>query len=298
MAPHWRACFALRQEANASGAAQKEYIWLDDMPVAVVDDTGSSPVLYFIHTDQLGTPQNITDGSMNIVWDGVFDPFGNPVSGGSGSATWGSAQWGGFNWGATGPSLALTNLRFPGQYFDNETALNQNWNRDYDPTIGRYIQGEGFDVGDIQGERNGENSYTYVDSGPIIEIDPFGLYKVFARLPAPSTEMAALLSCIESKTGLKLTVTSTSTINKQHTVGTPHARGVAADLRYPANPADAAKILCAAGACGAGFGLDEKKHPSQKANGPHVHIQIPNGKLGGHGDIPAKCLPGLGCSNE
>jgi YD repeat-containing protein len=94
----------LLEEANASGVAQKEYIWLDDMPVAMVDDTGSSPVLYFIHTDQLGTPQKITDGSMNIVWDGVFDPFGNPVSGGSGSATWGSAQWGSFNWRATGPS--------------------------------------------------------------------------------------------------------------------------------------------------------------------------------------------------
>jgi uncharacterized protein RhaS with RHS repeats len=64
------------EEANASGVVQKEYIWLEDMPVAVVDDTGSSPVLYFIHTDQIGTPQKITDGSLNIVWDGVFDPFG------------------------------------------------------------------------------------------------------------------------------------------------------------------------------------------------------------------------------
>ena len=111
--------------------------------------TGSSPVLYYIHTDQLGTPQKITDGSMNIVWDGVFDPFGNPVAGGTGSATWGSAQWGSFNWGATGPSLSLTNLRFPGQYFDSETVLNQNWNRDYDPTIGRYIQSDpiSFDGG-------------------------------------------------------------------------------------------------------------------------------------------------------
>ena len=53
----------LLAEANGSGAAQKEYIWLDDVPVAVVDDSGAAPVLYFIHTDQLGTPQKITDAA-------------------------------------------------------------------------------------------------------------------------------------------------------------------------------------------------------------------------------------------
>jgi RHS repeat-associated protein len=137
----------LLEEANSSGVAQKEYIWLDDMPVAVVDDTGASPVLYYIHTDQLGTPQKITDGSMNVVWDGVFDPFGNPVS------------------GFGGP---LTNLRFPGQYFDSETALNQNWYRDYDPTTGRYAQS------DPLGIRVGTNTYAYVGDNPIVLLDPSG----------------------------------------------------------------------------------------------------------------------------
>ena len=32
------------------------------------------------------------------------------------------------------------NLRFPGQYYDAETGLSQNWNRDYDPLTGRYIE--------------------------------------------------------------------------------------------------------------------------------------------------------------
>jgi hypothetical protein len=50
----------LLTEANGSGAAQKEYIWLDDVPVAIVDDTAAAPVLYFIHTDQFGTPQKLT----------------------------------------------------------------------------------------------------------------------------------------------------------------------------------------------------------------------------------------------
>ncbi len=85
---------------------------------------------------------------MNIVWDGVFDPFGNPVS------------------GFGGP---LTNLRFPGQYFDGETALNQNWNRDYDPTIGRYIQS------DPLGLIAGPNTYGYVYGNPIVGMDTTGL---------------------------------------------------------------------------------------------------------------------------
>jgi RHS repeat-associated protein len=169
----------LLEEASASGVAQKEYIWLDDMPVALVDDTGSSPVLYYIHTDQLGTPQKITDGSMNIVWDGVFDPFGNPVGGGSGSATWGSAQWGSFNWGATGPSLSLTNLRFPGQYFDAETALNYNYLRDYDPTIGRYIQSDPASL------RGGINTYSYVENDPLDGIDQFGRWRIYGNWCGP-----------------------------------------------------------------------------------------------------------------
>lgn len=59
----------LLQEANASGTVQRDYIWLDDMPVAMVDDTCPSCVIDYIHTDQLDTPQKMTDGSASIVWD-------------------------------------------------------------------------------------------------------------------------------------------------------------------------------------------------------------------------------------
>ncbi|WP_075303175.1 RHS repeat-associated core domain-containing protein [Stigmatella aurantiaca] len=42
----------------------------------------------------------------------------------------------------TGAQPFWTPLRFPGQYYDEETDLFENWNRYYDPSIGRYLQAE------------------------------------------------------------------------------------------------------------------------------------------------------------
>jgi RHS repeat-associated protein len=60
-------------------------------------------------------------------------------------------------------------LRFPGQYYDAETGLNQNYFRDYDPAVGRYVES---DPGGLAG---GINTYAYASSDPILVIDPSGL---------------------------------------------------------------------------------------------------------------------------
>ena len=70
----------LMSEDDGSGNVIREYIWLGDLPVALVDNTGMSPVTYYIHADQVGRPQKMTDGSANLVWDAVYDPFGNVTS--------------------------------------------------------------------------------------------------------------------------------------------------------------------------------------------------------------------------
>ena len=61
------------------------------------------------------------------------------------------------------------NLRFPGQYYRAETGLNQNYNRDYDPAVGRYVESDPI------GLKAGVNTYAYVLNDPVQSIDRSGL---------------------------------------------------------------------------------------------------------------------------
>lgn len=133
----------------------QEYIYLNGMIVAMV----KNGVLYNVYNDHLGTPRTVTDQGNNIVWKwDNTEVFGNNA-----------------------PSVQTVefNLRFPGQYFDNESNLHYNYYRTYNPKTGKYIQS------DPLGLEAGTNTYGYVSGNSLSASDPLGLETQILRLYDP-----------------------------------------------------------------------------------------------------------------
>ena len=117
-------------------------------PLARVDQAeGEEQKLYYFHTDQIGTPLEMTDAGGSIVWQATYK-------------AWGAVE-----------KLAVNeveqNLRFQGQYFDDETGLHYNTFRYYDPEVGRFV------TQDPIGLIGGENLYQYAPNS-IGWSDPWG----------------------------------------------------------------------------------------------------------------------------
>ena len=120
--------------------------------MAVISAAGT----YYVHTDQLGTPRAITDGS-TVIWRWESDAFGStPAQEDPDGDT----------------NLFTYNLRFPGQYYDSETGLHYNYFRTYDPGVGRYLRSDPI------GLDGGMNTYDYAGSNPLTFKDPLGLRKL------------------------------------------------------------------------------------------------------------------------
>ena len=144
-------------ENNAGAQPQRTYVYLNGIPIALV--SGFSSISYVL-SDQLGQPQKLVDGFATLVWDRVSDPFGLT-----------SSQ-------AKGISTAIS-LRFPGQEYDAITGLHYNDQRDYDPTLGRYIQPDPI------GLAGGINTYAYAAQNPIANSDESGLQVIVVTPPPP-----------------------------------------------------------------------------------------------------------------
>jgi RHS repeat-associated protein len=108
--------------------------------------TGS---VYYYHNDHLGTPQRMTNGSGGVVWAADYLPFGQAD--------------------VTVETVG-NDLRFAGQYYDQETGLHYNYHRYYDPKLGRYLRADPI------GPDDGINLYAYAPNSPINYIDQSGLF--------------------------------------------------------------------------------------------------------------------------
>lgn len=76
----------------------------------------------------------------------------------------------------------------PGQYFDQESALDQNWHRTYDTRTGRYAQEDPY-VSDLAVNlelyaemRRLNHPYTYVGASPLSFIDVLGLCRMLVSV--------------------------------------------------------------------------------------------------------------------
>ena len=141
-------------EYDGTGAPIEETVWLGDLPVAVIEPNAAAFDVFYVWTDNLDTPREITDTANQERWEWPnADPFGNNPP----------------NENPAGLGTFTYNLRFPGQYYDAEKGSNYNYFRDYDPSIGRYIES------DPLGLRGGINTYAYVGNSPQVRQDPLGL---------------------------------------------------------------------------------------------------------------------------
>lgn len=148
-----------------------------------INQTLQSASYHYIITDHLGTPQLAINGQGQPIWKMHSDSFGNTV---------------------LDPDNQMTlNLRFPGQYYDQETGLSYNYQRDYNPKIGRYIQS------DPLGLNGGINSFVYVENNPLKYMDANGQFAFLLAIPAAeflsvataaiiTTTEAAVLACSRS----------------------------------------------------------------------------------------------------
>ena len=153
-------------------------MWLGDIPVATLRPNGASVSIYYVHSDQLNTPRQITRSSDNAqLWTWFSDPFGTDAA----------------NANPSGLGAFAYNLRFPGQVFDGQAGLHYNGFRELDPAIGRYVESDPIgitrNIGDpalqvgvgmldnfADPSGVGLNSlYVYADGSPLDVLDPTGL---------------------------------------------------------------------------------------------------------------------------
>lgn len=180
----------LSAELDAQGRLQRQYLYLDKLPLAVIDTPqgqrlqdgqasvsadlsrlwqawfGKAEQLIWLHANHLGAVELATDAAGHSLWQGQYNAHGALL--------------------ASQGELVM-NLRLPGQVFDAESGLHYNDHRYYDPQRGEYLSP------DPLGTPDGPNAYSYVRGNPLRYVDPEGLI-LFAFDGTGNTDNAVDLS--------------------------------------------------------------------------------------------------------
>ena len=119
--------------------------------------------VYYYQMDHLGTPQRIVENTGRLMWEARQTAFGKTT---------------------VTTQRIENNLRFPGQYYDAETGTHYNYYRDYEPSLGRYIQRDPI------GLEGGLNTYAYVSGNPVAYYDFNGLFNIAGAVIGASCSLA------------------------------------------------------------------------------------------------------------
>ncbi len=137
--------------------------------------------VWFYHCDHLGTPQEMTDHTGAIIWKAEYKAWGECKAERAKSNFFENSE------------IISNNIRFQGQYFDEETGLHYNRYRYYSPYVGRFVSKDPI------GLLGGNNVYAYAPN-PNNWVDPLGLRSRNKTLPinARSRNTKKLVNCINA----------------------------------------------------------------------------------------------------
>ncbi len=143
------------QELVTSSGTYNEYVYAAGMRIAELSPGSSSATSYY-HEDVLGSTRLITDSKGNVLFSDNYQPFGQDNSG-TGSATY----------------------RFTGKPVSQTTGLYYEYQRWYDPSIGRFISKD--PLAGFLTDPQSFNGYTYGSDSPTNVVDSTGLSGQFVN---------------------------------------------------------------------------------------------------------------------